>query len=150
MSKQTGRKAMILVSDGEDNGSKTPLEEAVGSAQRADTLAYSVRIADTNGGGFGTGMGRHGGPRGGMERVDGKKILERISRETGGAYFEAGKSKSLDDIYAEIEDELRNQYSIGYTPDRPLSESGYRKIQLAINKKDCIVQTREGYYAKAT
>lgn len=151
MSKQTGRKAIVLLTDGEDNGSKTPLDDAISSAERADTLAYSVRIADSNEGGFGRGgMGRYGGMgRGGQERPDGKKVLKQISEKTGGAYFEAGKKKSMSDIYSEIEDELRNQYSIGYTPDRPLTESGYRKIELTVNKKDYVVQTRQGYYAKA-
>jgi VWFA-related protein len=152
MSKQKGRKAVVLLTDGEDNGSKTPLEEAVQSAQRADTLAYSVRISDPNGGGFGrVGMGPYGvGHGGGMERPDGKKILQQISRETGGAFYEVSKKKSVGDIYSQIEEELRNQYSIGYTPDRTLSEAGYRKIQLTVNKKDCVAQTREGYFAKAT
>jgi VWFA-related protein len=156
MSKQTGRKAIILLTDGEDNGSKTPLEQAISSAQRADTLAYSVRIADENSGGFGSpGMGRHGGwggpgGRAGSTRPDGKKILQQISKGTGGGYFEASKNKSVDDIYAEIEDELRNQYSLGYTPDHSLSEAGYRKIQLTVKQKGAVVQTREGYYAGKT
>jgi VWFA-related protein len=153
MTHQKGRKAVILLTDGEDNGSKTPLEQAVESAQRADTLAYSVRISDPNGGGFGyPGMGRYGGHGGGggMERPDGKKALQQISRETGGGYFEVSKKRSVAEIYSQIEEELRNQYSIGYSPDRTVAEAGFRKIQLTVNKKDCVVQTREGYYAKAT
>jgi VWFA-related protein len=153
MAKQTGRKAIILLTDGEDHGSKTPLEQAIGSARRADTLAYSVRIADQNRGGFGSpGMGGHGGwggpgGRGGFTRPDGRKILRQISKGTGGGYFEVSQKKSGDDIYAEIEDELRNQYSLGYTPEHSLSEAGYRKIQLTVKQKGAVVQTREGYYA---
>jgi VWFA-related protein len=148
LSKQTGRKAMILLTDGEDNGSKVPLEEAVNSAQRADSLAYAVRIADEEIGS----MVPHGwnGPRGGgggMERPDGKKILKQIAKETGGGYFEYGKKKSLEDIYAEIEDELRNQYSIGYSSDHQGDDKGYRKIEVTVGKKGLIVQARDGYYA---
>jgi VWFA-related protein len=159
MKKQTGRKAIILLTDGEDNGSKVTLAEAVSSAQRADTLAYSVRIADQeeNFQGFpGPGMRRRGGwgGRGGgygrgpvRERPDGKKILEQISKETGGAYFEVSKKNTVEDIYKDIQEDLRNQYSIGYTPDRPDTEGGYRKIQVKVNRKDVTVQARDGYYA---
>src|SRR5277367_2805796 len=96
MKKQQGRKALIILSDGVDHGSKETLETAIESAQRADTLVYSILFKDeqehSGGGGFGMpgmgggGMGRHGGggrPYPQEERPDGKKILERISRETG-------------------------------------------------------------------
>ena len=146
LSKQTGRKAMILLTDGEDNGSKVPLEEAVNSAQRADSLAYAVRIADEE---IGSMVRGWNGPRGGggMERPDGKKILKQIAKETGGGYFEYGKKKSLEDIYAEIEDELRNQYSLGYSSDHQGDDKGYRKIEVTVGKKGLIVQARDGYYA---
>ena len=95
-------------------------------------------------------MGRHGG--GGHrypqeQRPDGKKTLTRISQETGGRCFEVSKKETVDQIYAQIEEELRNQYSIGYTPDRGgAAEEGYHKIQLTAKKKDLSVQTRQGYY----
>jgi VWFA-related protein len=146
LSKQPGRKAMILLTDGEDNGSKVPLEEAVTSAQRADSLAYAVRIADEE---IGSMVRGWNGPRGGggMERPDGKKILKQIAKETGGGYFEYGKKKSLEDIYAEIEDELRNQYSLGYSSDHQGDDKGYRKIEVTVGKKGLVVQARDGYYA---
>jgi VWFA-related protein len=144
LSKQTGRKALILLTDGEDTSSKVPLDEAITSAQRADSLAYSIRIADEEIGSLARGWG---GPRGGMERPDGKKILKQIAKETGGGYFEFGKKKSLEDIYAEIQDELRNQYSIGYTSDHQGDNKGFRKIELTVGKKGLIVQARDGYYA---
>jgi VWFA-related protein len=147
MAKQSGRKALVLLTDGADRGSKTPLEEAVRAAQRADTLAYSVRIADDAQRSFGGGPRRGGGA---YESADPKKVLQQLSRETGGAYFEAGKKKAVQEIYAEIEDELRNQYSIGYTPDKALSEGGYRKLQVTVDRKGCVVQTRDGYYAHST
>ncbi len=160
MQKQQGRKALILLTDGEDNGSKVSMQEAIGTTQRADTLAYSVRIADErpafNQGFGGPGMGRHGGMGGGgwgrpggipnQNRPDGKKILQQISRETGGGYFEVSKKKTVETIYAEIEDELRNQYSIGYTSDRPNTDDQFRTIQLGTKRKGLIVQARSGYY----
>jgi VWFA-related protein len=156
---QTGRKAVILLTDGEDNGSKVSLGESVTAAQRADTLAYAVRIADEEerpmGGGFGgPGMGRHGGGWGGQRpggysqnRPDGKKILQQIAKDTGGGYFEVSKKKTVDQIYAQIEEELRNQYSLGYTSDRPDTDAGYRRIILTVKQKGLVVQARDGYYA---
>jgi VWFA-related protein len=150
LSKQTGRKAMILLTDGEDNGSKTYLEEAIGSVQKADTVSYAVRITDEEIGsmvprGWNNGGGGRGG--GGADRPDGKKILKQISSETGGAYYEYGKKKPLEDIYSEIQDELRNQYSIGYTSDHTGDDRGFRKIELTVSEKGYVVQARKGYYA---
>lgn len=143
MKKQTGRKALILLTDGEDNGSKISLAEAISSCERAETLAYSIRIADEEGASI-RGFGGHG--RGGIERTDGKKILQQISRSTGGAYFEVSKKKSVDQIYSQIEEELRNQYSLGYSSDRPASDTGFRKIALTVNRKGLSIQSRDGYY----
>jgi VWFA-related protein len=155
MSKQQGRKALIVLSDGVDHGSKETMAEAIATAQRADTIVYSILFADeeenyNRPGGFG--MGRHGGygGRGGgypqQERPDGKKVLEQISKETGGQLFKASKKETIDKIYAEIQEDLRNQYSLGYTPDKG-NTAGYHKIQLTVPKqKDLIIQARDGYY----
>ena len=154
MKKQQGRKAIIVLSDGVDHGSKETLVDAITTAQRADTVVYSILFADEEqfqnpfGGFGGPGMGRHGGghryPQ--EEHVDGKKILDRISRETGGRLFEVSKKDTIDQIYASIAEELRNQYSIGYTPG-PDVAPGYHKIHLTTKQKDMTVQTRDGYYS---
>jgi VWFA-related protein len=168
MQKQQGRKALVVLSDGVDTGSKENLEEAIESAQRANTVVYSILFKDDeaygNGGGFGRtgisipGMGGPGMGRGGMggggrgrrfpePHADGKKVLERLSKETGGRMFEVSKKEPVDQIYSQIQEELRNQYSLGYTPDRGgATESGYHKIQVAAKQKDVAVQAREGYY----
>ena len=78
---------------------------------------------------------------------NGKKVLEQISRETGGRFFEVSKKQSIDQIYASIEEELRNQYSLGYTPDKSDAAPGYHKIHLTTTQKDLVVQTRDGYYS---
>ena len=158
--KQKGRKAVILLSDGVDNASKTSLTGAIEAAQRSDTIVYSILFADEQGYGggggsfppiFGPGGGRRGGggrrmpPR--EPRPDGKKILERISKETGGSLFEVSKKHPLEDIYSRIEEELRSQYNLGYTSDRTDSGNGYRKIQVTAKQKGLIVQARDGYYA---
>jgi VWFA-related protein len=160
MKKQQGRKAIVVLTDGVDRGSKETLRDAIESAQRADTLVYSILFADKdaygNGGGYGGGhMGGMGG--GGMgggghrrqpqeSRPDGKKILQQLSKETGGRFFEVTKKESIDQIYAEIYEELRNQYALGYTPDKADADVGYHKIELTSKQKDAVVQTREGFY----
>ena len=164
--KQGGRKALIVLSDGVDRGSKKTLASAIEAAQRADTLVYSILFAAEEGyggggggyghhgmgggmGGMGGGMGRHGGgyPRPQESRPDGKKILERLSKETGGRFFEASKKHPIDETFSQIQEELRNQYSLGYTPDPPDAGAGYHKITLTTKKKDLIVQARDGYYS---
>jgi len=155
MKKQKGRKALVVLSDGVDFGSKLGMSEAIEAAQRSDSLVYSIFFGESgdhpgNFGGSGrAGMGRRGGgmPRRQGERPDGKGVLQRISKETGGSFFEVTKKQPIDKIYERVQEELRNQYSLGYTSDHPNPEGGYRRITLIANKKDLIVQTREGYYA---
>jgi VWFA-related protein len=157
MKKQQGRKALIVLTDGVDRGSKESLRDAIETAQRADTLVYSILFADkeeyANHGGYGGGhMGGMGG--GGHRRYpeesrpDGKKILEQMSRETGGRFFEVSKKQTIDQIYTAIDEELRNQYALGYTPGKEDASPGYHKIHLTVKQKDLIVQTREGYFAR--
>jgi VWFA-related protein len=154
MRKQHGRKAMIILSDGVDTASKKPLVQAVESAQRADTLVYSVLFADPDAYGFGMpggfgGRGRRGGgmPGGGTgNEGDGKKVLQRIATETGGRFFEVSKRMPIDKVYEAIQEDLRSQYSIGYTPEGGANNGEYRRIHLTTRQKALVVQTREGYY----
>lgn len=152
LKKQAGRKAIIVLSDGVDNSSKIGLSESIETAQRADTLVYSILFADRTGPGFGRGpvygrrvrVGRRRTPP--LSRLDGKGVLERISKETGGDLFEVSGKRPLEEIYRRIDEELRHQYSLGYTSDRP-SDGGYRKIRLTVKAKGLTVQARDGYYA---
>jgi len=164
MKKQQGRKAIVVLTDGVDRGSKETLRDAIETAQRADTLVYSILFADKegygNGGGYGGYGGGHTGGLGGggiggggghrrqpqESRPDGKKILQQLSKETGGRFFEVTKKETIDQIYAEIDEELRNQYALGYTPEKADADVGYHKIELTAKQKDAVVQTREGFY----
>jgi len=162
MKKQQGRKAIILLSDGVDRGSKESLDRAIEAAQRADTMVYSVYFkGEEDFGGRRGGFGFPGGPMGGgpmgggrrggagrypqAERPDGKKILARISKETGGRMFEVSKKDSIDQIYGSIQEELRNQYNLGFTPAKD-DAAGYHKLLLKTSQKDNSVQTRDGFY----
>ena len=110
------------------------------------------------GGGYpGGGGGYPGGRSGGGQRrgpddtsangQDGKKKMEKIATRTGGRFFEARKKDNLDEIYSQIATELRGQYLLTYTPDKPDTDGGYHKVALKANKDDLQVSTREGYYA---
>lgn len=153
LKKQQGRKAIILLTDGVDTGSKVPLSTAIEAAQRADTLVYGILFEDSEGYGGGGislgGRGRRGRgmPGGGFGHADGRKVLDQISRETGGRMFQVSKKEPLSRVYEQIEQDLRHQYSLGYTPDTTTAQRGYRKIRLTTKQKGLIVQTREGYYA---
>lgn len=160
MSKKQGRKALIILSDGVDHGSKETLASAIRTAQRADTVIYSILFKDDEQG-YGYPGGGRGGPYGGMgggghhggggrypqeDRPDGKKILTQISKETGGRLFQVSKKETVDKIYAEIQEELRSQYSLGYTPDKDTG-AGYHKILVTVKDKEMVVQARDGYYS---
>ncbi|HEV3038804.1 MAG TPA: VWA domain-containing protein [Candidatus Angelobacter sp.] len=156
MKKQHGRKALIILSDGVDTGSQLTLETAIEAAQRADTIVYSILFKDDaaygHAGGFGFPGGGGWGRRGRGSRFpqqslpDGKKVLEKISKQTGARLFEVSKNLSIEEIYRQIQEELRNQYNLGYTPDKATSRPGYHKIHLATKLKDLSVQARDGYY----
>lgn len=166
IAKQKGRRALILLTDGDDRGSLKNLAESIESAQRADTIVYAIYYKDEHhdyGGGnpYGGGMGHHGGMGGGGGRgggggygqqVDGKKVLERICGETGGRVFEVTKKETVDKIYAEIGEELRSQYRLGFTPTADAASEGYHLINLTLTgpaaKEKNQVQTRDGYYRK--
>ena len=176
LKKQPGRKAIVILTDGQDRGSKETLNDAVEAAQRADTVVYAIYLkgeegrggGDNNrgmrrggigfpggGGGYpggypGGGGGYPGGRRGGGQsqepRVDGKKILTEITTKTGGQMFEVTKKDTVDQIYTQIAEELRTQFILAYTPDRTTADPGYHRVNLTAKNKEYKVQTREGYY----
>jgi VWFA-related protein len=176
MAKQKARKALIILSDGVDNGSKETLVSSIEAAQRSDTIIYAIYFkgeeqqhydGNRGGGGRPGGIGFPGGRGGGYpgggypggrggggnpggrsttSHVDGKKILERMAQETGGRLFEVSKKQTVAQIYTQIAEELRAQYRLGYTPDQATAADGFHQIDLTTHRKDLIVQTRDGYY----
>jgi VWFA-related protein len=179
LAKQKGRRAIILLTDGDDRGSKVTLARAIESAQHANTIVYAIyykgerpRFDGGRGGGFpggggrrrgggfpfaeGEGGGQMGGGRGGggYGQVDGKKVLERMCGETGGRVFEVNKKLTVDAIYTQIAEELRAQYRLGFTPSAEAASDGYHQIALTLTgpeaKNKNTVQTRDGYYTGAS
>lgn len=131
LAKEVGRKAMVLLTDGEDQGSKLKVNDAIEAAQKADSICYVLLIADRGTwGGFGEGE------------------MKKLSRETGGRVIDVGnKFDKLKDAFDQISRELRSQYSVGYVPTNRKKDGTFRKIEVRPKDKDYKVQARSGYYA---
>jgi VWFA-related protein len=134
LSHEVGRKAMILLTDGQDQGSNTRLNEAVEIAQKADAMVYVILCAD---------RGFYGGG------YYGDREMRKLTEETGGRVIDAGNHpEKLRDAFAQVANELRNQYSIGYTPTNQAKDGSFRKLEIRVPKmKDAKIQARKGYYA---
>jgi VWFA-related protein len=136
MEGQNNRKAIIVLTDGVDTGSDATIIDAVDAAQRAGTLIYSILFSDAGyyGGGFG--------------EPDGKGVLQRLSKDTGGGFFQVSKKEGIEEIFALIQDELRSQYSLGFVSDQPVRVSEFRKLQVTTRQKSLVVETRDKYWAR--
>jgi VWFA-related protein len=131
---EVGRKAIVLITDGVDQGSRYDVHQAIEAAQKSDAIIYSIYYVDQ---GF---YGMFGG---------GSGDLKRMSEETGGRMFKVDRKHTLQDIFDEIQNEMRSQYAIAYTPTDSTRNGEFRKIEIRTEKKDLKVQARKGYYAMA-
>jgi Ca-activated chloride channel homolog len=125
----TTRRAIILLSDGEDNQSRVTREEAIEMAQRADTIIYTI---STNVSGT---------------KTRGDKVLERIAEATGGRAFFPFKIEDVANAFSEVQEELRSQYAISYKPADFTADGRYRTIQISAANKKYKVRARKGYFA---
>lgn len=134
LSREVGRKAMIILTDGEDQGSQLHIKESIEAAQKADSICYVILIAD---------RGFYGGAYGG------DREMKRLAEQTGGRVIEASnKPEKLRAAFDQIANELRSQYNIGYTPTNTKLDGSFRKVEVRVkNNKDYRVQARQGYYA---
>jgi VWFA-related protein len=133
LAKEVGRKAMILLTDGEDQGSQMRMRDAIESAQKADAICYVILVADRGfyGGGYG-----------------GDREMRKLAEETGGRAIDASnKADKLRQAFQQIANELRSQYNLGYTPTNSKLDGTFRRIELRTKNKDYRVQARKGYYA---
>ncbi len=133
LSREVGRKAMILLTDGEDQGSQMRIKDAIEAAQRADSIVYVILIADR---GFYGGFG-----------YSGDREMKKMAEETGGRVIPVGnKTDKLKDAFDQIATELRSQYNIGYTPTNNKRDGSFRHVEVKV-KSGLKVQARSGYYA---
>ncbi len=125
---EAGRKALVIITDAEDEGSKTRLKEAIEAAQRADAVVHILWV--------------HDGPYG---RFD---VAKQLAEETGGRAIDVSNEKKLEQAFDQISEELRSQYQIGYyyPADKP-KDGGFRKIRVEVANKDQKVLARKGFYA---
>jgi VWFA-related protein len=133
---QVGRKAIVIITDGVDQGSRLKLSDAIEAAQKADAIIYSIYYADP--GAYGGGWGFY---------TPGSGDLRRMSEETGGRMFEVGRKNTLEDIFRQIQEEMRSQYAIGYVSSNPARDGAYRRVDVRTRQKGYKVQARKGYYA---
>lgn len=135
---EVGRKVIVVITDGVDEGSRLSINQAVEAAQKADAVIYSIDYSDPRAyGGFGIRLG--GGA--------GDSTLHKLSDETGGHVFRVDGKHPLDAIFRELQAEMRTQYAIGYTPTNGRKDGSYRKLEIKTGNKDLKVQARKGYYA---
>jgi Ca-activated chloride channel family protein len=139
LAKETGRKAMVILSDGGDNGSRRSLAEAIEQAQRADVQVYSILYSMFR--------GLSGGNTGRPPQADpGLEALEKLSESTGGHVFTVSRTMSLREIFAQIADDLRLQYELGYKPPPDTQPNSYHKLELKAKDKKLTVQARKGFF----
>ncbi|HWR52939.1 MAG TPA: VWA domain-containing protein [Bryobacteraceae bacterium] len=135
---QVGRKAMVLITDGIDQGSRVKIQEAIRSAHMADAMVYAIYYYDpgayNRGGGWGYGGGSDGD-------------LRKMAEETGGRVFKVDRKHTLGDVFRELQEELRSQYSLSYTPTDTARNGEFRKIEIKARDGDLKVQARKGYFA---
>jgi VWFA-related protein len=136
MNQETGRKAMILLTDGEDEGSRAKITEAIAAAQKNNVIVYTILIADRGFyGGFGMGY-------------TGYSAMKRMTEETGGRLIDVGNNgKKLEAAFQQIEDELRTQYVASYTPSNTKLDGSFRRLSVECKGDGLKVQVRKGYFA---
>jgi VWFA-related protein len=133
LSKEVGRKAMILLTDGQDEGSRLKIQDAIEAAQKADSIVYVLLCADR---GFYGGFG-----------YSGESDMRKLTEQTGGRVINVGnKFDKLKEAFDQVAAELRSQYNIGYTPTNAKLDGSYRKLEIK-DKQGYKIQARAGYYA---
>jgi VWFA-related protein len=135
---QVGRKVLVLITDGEDQGSRYNIKQAIEASQKADALIYSFFYVDREfyrrGGGIIFGGGNAG-------------ALRQMSDDTGGHVFQIDRKMTLQNAFDELNAEMRSQYAVGYTPTNPAKDGTFRHVEIRTGNKDWKVQARKGYYA---
>ena len=129
LASEAGRKALVIITDAQDQGSKVRVEEAIEAAQRTDTVIHVLLVSDRMF--FGANPG----------------VAKKMTEETGGRMIEVSSEKHLQQAFDQISEELRSQYTVGYYPSNTARDGKFRKIKVEMINKDLKVLARKGYYA---
>jgi VWFA-related protein len=132
---EVGRKVIVVITDGVDQGSRMTRNQAIEAAQKSDCVIYSIDYSDP----------RAYGPF--MMGGNGEGELKKMSDETGGRVYKVDRKHTLEQVFQELQDEMRSQYSIGYTPTNDVKDGSYRHLEVRLANKDMKAQARKGYYA---
>ncbi|MGH9860834.1 MAG: VWA domain-containing protein [Candidatus Acidiferrales bacterium] len=127
-----GRKALVIITDAEDTGSRATLEEALEAAQRTDTILHIILITQRSGFGFGK---------------QNQRVARKLAEQTGGRVVTAGYAPEIDAAFDQIAEELRSQYILGYTPINRAGDGKWRKLRVETERRGLRVLTRPGYFA---
>ena len=133
LKREVGRKAIVVITDGVDQGSRVQLREAIDSAHRSDSMIYSIYYVD------------HRAYGGMFHPSDGD--LKKMSEETGGRVHRVDRKHTLEEIFDEIQREMRSQYAVAYSSTNPARDGGFRKLEIKPKNKNYRVQARKGYFA---
>ncbi len=128
LSGEAGRKALVILTDAVDNGSKVRLDEALEAAQRSDTVVHILLVYDPA---YGNNEG----------------VAKKLTEETGGRVIVVRNEKKLEEAFEQISEELRSQYTVGYYPSNNARDGRFRKIKVETGRKDLQTLARRGYYA---
>ena len=134
---EVGRKVVLLITDGVDMGSRKTLNQAIESAHRSDSMIYGIYYFD---------RAAYGYHMYGVSDGD----LRKMSEDTGGRVFRVERKTTLENIFKQLEDEMRNQYTLSYSSTNPNRDGSFRKLELRPKPKDLKVQARRGYYSSRT
>ncbi len=126
LAQEAGRKALLILTDAQDNGSRVRVQDAIEAAQRTDTVVHVLLISD--------GFGNEG-------------VAKKLSDETGGRTIVVRNEKNLEQAFDEISEELRSQYTLGYYSTNTARDGSFRKLKVESTRKDVNVLSRSGYYA---
>jgi VWFA-related protein len=129
LAEEAGRKALVILTDAQDEGSTLKLQDAIEAAQRTDTVVHVLLVADPRFGGGNEGVAR------------------KLTDETGGRTIVVRNEKNLEQAFDQISEELRSQYTLGYYSSNTARDGGYRKIKVDTTRKELDVLSRRGYYA---
>jgi VWFA-related protein len=134
--KESGRKAIVVITDGMDVGSRLKIDDAIDAAQQADVMVYSIYYVDSK---------LYGGSE--WDNRQGRSILREMSEQTGGRFFRVDHDHPLKKVFDQIQQEMRSQYAFSFVSSDDRKDGKYRRLEVFLRHPGLTAQARKGYYA---